>query len=74
MTANGHLEDTLYKVTFAPTVQPKLGFWVRPEIRFYVTYAWWDDTESNAFLDDPAGIDSDDTSGLTYGMQMEVWF
>jgi hypothetical protein len=31
-------------------------------------------TESNAFLDDSAGIDSDDTSGLTYGMQMEVWF
>jgi maltoporin len=51
-----------------------MGFWVRPEIRFYVTYAWWNDTESNAFLDDPAGIDSDDTSGLTYGMQMEVWF
>jgi maltoporin len=73
-TASGHLEDTLYKVTFAPTFQPKLGFWVRPEIRFYATYAWWDDTESNAFLDDPAGIDADDTSGLTYGMQMEVWF
>jgi maltoporin len=73
-TADGHLRDTLYKVTFAPTIQPKLGFWVRPEIRFYATYAWWSDTESNAFLDDPAGIESDDTSGLTYGMQMEVWF
>lgn len=74
MTPSGHLKDTLYKVTFAPTIQPKLGFWVRPEIRFYVTYAWWEDTQSNAFLDDPAGIDEDDTSGLTYGMQMEVWF
>ncbi|MES9991722.1 MAG: carbohydrate porin [Candidatus Thiodiazotropha sp.] len=74
ITADGHLQDTLYKVTFAPTIQPKLGFWARPEIRFYVTYAWWDDTESNAFLDDPAGIEADDTSGLNYGMQMEIWF
>lgn len=73
-TASGHLEDTLYKVTFAPTIQPKMGFWARPEIRFFATYAWWDDEESNAYLDDPAGIDSDDTSGLTYGIQMEVWF
>jgi maltoporin len=74
VTPSGHLKDTLYKVTFSPTVQPKMGFWVRPEIRFYITYAWWDDEESNAFLDDPAGIDPDETSGLNYGMQMEVWF
>lgn len=74
MTANGHLKDTLYKVSFAPTIQPKLGFWVRPEIRFYATYAWWGDTESNAFLDDAAGIEPDDTSGLSYGIQMEIWF
>ncbi|MGD8846934.1 MAG: carbohydrate porin, partial [Desulfobacteraceae bacterium] len=73
-TASGHLEDTLYKVTFAPTIQPDLGFWTRPEIRFYATYAWWGDEESNAYLDDSAGIDSGDTSGLTYGFQMEVWF
>jgi maltoporin len=73
-TASGHLDDTLYKVTFAPTIQPDLGFWARPEIGFYATYAWWGDEESNAYLDDAAGIDSDDTSGLTYGMQMEVWF
>jgi maltoporin len=73
-TASGHLEDTLYKVTFAPTIQPAKGFMVRPEIRFFVTYAWWDDEESNAYLDDAAGIESDDTSGLTYGIQMEVWW
>ncbi len=73
-TASGHLEDTLYKITFAPTIQPAKGFWVRPEIRFFVTYAWWDDEESNAYLDDADGIESDDTSGLTYGIQMEVWW
>ncbi len=73
-TPSGHLRDTLYKVTFAPTIQPELGFWARPEIRFYATYAWWGDAESNEYLDDPAGIDSDDTSGLNYGVQMEIWF
>jgi maltoporin len=73
-TATGHLDDTLYKVTFAPTIQPSKGFWVRPEIRFFVTYAWWDGEESNAFLDDAAGIDPGDTDGLTYGIQMEVWW
>ncbi|MCG7911250.1 MAG: carbohydrate porin [Candidatus Thiodiazotropha taylori] len=74
MTSTGHLKDTLYKVTFAPTIQPELGFWVRPEVRFFMTYAWWDDKESNAFLEDLDGIDPDDTSGFTYGLQMEVWF
>jgi maltoporin len=44
---------------------PSWFFWVRPEIRSYTTYAWWCDTESNAFLDDSAGIDPDDTSDLT---------
>ena len=69
-----HLEDTLWKVTFAPTIQPKKGFWARPEIRFFVTYAWWGDKESTQYLDDNAGLDPDDTSGFTYGIQMEVWF
>jgi maltoporin len=73
-TPSGHLKDTLYKVTFAPTIQPDFGFWARPEIRFFATYAWWEDEESNAYLDDAAGIDPDDTSGFTYGIQMEVWF
>ncbi len=73
-TPSGHLKDTLYKVTFAPTIQPDFGFWTRPEIRIFATYAWWEDEESNAYLDDGAGIDADDTSGFTYGLQMEVWF
>jgi maltoporin len=73
-TANGHLDDTLYKFTFAPTIQPKLGFFARPEIRFFVTYAFWDDEESTHYLEDNAGLDPDDTSGLTYGIQFEAWW
>lgn len=73
-TADGHLDDTLYKFTFAPTIQPKLGFFTRPEIRVFVTYAFWDDEESTQYLEDTAGLDSDDTDGLTYGVQMETWF
>lgn len=66
-TASGHLEDTLSIAIFAPTIQPDLGFWTRPEIRFYATYTWWGDDWSNAYLNDAAGIDPGDTGGLTYG-------
>ncbi|NCD34746.1 MAG: hypothetical protein EOL87_15190 [Spartobacteria bacterium] len=71
----GHLDDTLWKFTPCITIQPDPGFWVRPEIRFFVTYATWGEKESAQYLEDTNGIDvGEDTSSWTYGMQMEAWF
>ena len=62
---------TLYKFSLAPQVSLGDKFFSRPVIRAYVTYASW--TESyKGFV---GGNDfMNDTSGWTWGMQMEVWW
>jgi maltoporin len=73
-----HVDDTginqsgtLYKFTLAPQVSLGDKFMSRPVIRAYVTYATW--TES--YKGYVGGNDfMNDTSGLTWGMQMEVWW
>jgi maltoporin len=63
--------DTKYmhKVSFAPTITMGSDFWARPELRAYVTYATWSE-EGDA----GGSTFSDETSGLIYGVQMEVWW
>ncbi len=58
----------LTKVTLAPTLSTGPEFWTRPELRFYVTSAKWNDAAS-------AGVGiTDKTSGTSYGAQVEWWF
>jgi hypothetical protein len=63
--------SSLYKLTLAPQVSLGGRFMSRPVIRAFVTYAGWGD-------DFKGNIDSNDylneTSGLTYGVQMEAWW
>jgi maltoporin len=66
-----HQSGTLYKVSLAPQVSLGDKFFSRPVIRVYVTYAAW--TES--FKGYVGGSDfMNDTSGWTWGMQMETWW
>ena len=59
-------EGSFYKFTIAPTLKlDTKGFWARPEIRFPVTYANWDE-ELNGVLGEGGET--------TVGAQMEVWF
>ena len=62
---------TLCKFTLAPQVSLGNKFFSRPVIRAYVTYASW--TESyKGFV---GGNDfMNDTSGWTWGMQVEAWW
>jgi maltoporin len=70
--------NTMMKFTVAPTIVPFTdGFaWgVRPEIRFYATYASWNKEQNQAAAatftkagEDPA------TNGFTFGTQVETWF
>ncbi|MFH1665895.1 MAG: carbohydrate porin, partial [Candidatus Omnitrophota bacterium] len=66
-----NLNGTLYKFTIAPELRFNNKFMGRPELRAFVTYAFWGDdfkgsTGGSAY--------SDDTSGLTVGVQMEAWW
>lgn len=61
-----------YKVTIAPTLMLETGFWARPQIRAFVTYAKWDD-EAAAKIDS-GYTRNGDTDTLNFGVQAEVWF
>jgi maltoporin len=61
----------LYKLTLAPQVSLGNRFMSRPAIRAFVTYAHWGDQ----FQGQIGGNDyANTTEGLTYGVQMEVWW
>ncbi len=62
---------TLYKFTLAPQVSLGNEFLSRPVIRAFVTYATW----SDSFKGLVGGNDyANDTSGWTWGIQMESWW
>ena len=66
-------DGTLTKLTIAPQIQPGRGFFDRPSIRLFATYAFWsgdDDFESQVA---PAAY-ADDTDGFSFGVQMEAWW
>ena len=74
---NGILEDGKYKdskvskVTIAQTWSPGRGTFVRPEIRAFATYANWN-SDSKGHVGGTAY--ANDTSGYTFGVQMEAWW
>lgn len=61
----------LFKVTLAQQWQAGPSIWARPVIRIFATYADWN--EGN-FPQTPGIISASDTSGLTFGAQMEAWW
>ena len=61
----------LYKLTLAPMIRPNISFLSRPELRLFVTYAWW----SDEFEDYVGGSQyRGDTAGLSAGIQLETWW
>jgi maltoporin len=69
----------LFKLCFAPTLSPAVGdqggFFVRPEIRLFVTYASWNRASNAVAATQPGqGLFGTDTNGLTYGASVETWF
>lgn len=61
----------LTKFTVAPQISAGRGFWARPVLRAFLTYASWDNDAGNAGT---GGVFGTDESGLTYGVQTEVWW
>ena len=50
------------------------GFWARPEMRFYVTHARWNEAANAAAAGGLTGFGDGKTSGTSYGVQAEVWW
>lgn len=79
---NDYVKDTktnvagsLQKITFSPQISWNKGYYSRPVIRPFVTYAHW----SNSLMGKVGVSDQNDyfkkrTQGLTYGLQLEVWW
>ncbi|EJR0948775.1 carbohydrate porin [Vibrio alginolyticus] len=62
----------LVKATIAPTLTLETGFWARPQLRAFVTYAKWDDEVSSRV--DSGYTRDGQTDTLNFGVQAELWF
>jgi maltoporin len=56
----------VFKATLAPTLVAAGDFWSRPEMRLFATWAGWTGTAVAPF--------GTDTSGLSFGAQVEGWW
>lgn len=79
----GNQTDHLTKVTFAPAiVTGEHGFFTRPEVRLFVTYAHWNHDLGPIVVAGDSQTGTGYTvvnpfsgqSGWTYGVQAEVWW
>jgi len=68
-TQNRHC--ILTKVTLAQQWQAGPSIWARPVLRLFVTYADWNDGN---FPQTPGIIPARDTTGTTFGAQVEAWW
>lgn len=69
----------LNKFTVAPQISMGKGFWARPVIRAYYTFANWNDAAGNPVCTGrdcgvPMTGFAGKTSGQSYGVQMETWW
>lgn len=68
---NGHL----FKATFSPQISWDYGYYSRPVLRPFITYAAWSEG-----LKGLVGVSAQNstfatqTNGLTYGLQLEIWW
>ncbi len=60
----------LWKFTIAPQLTPGRGYWSRPALRLFATYATWNDGARDAGLRGSNG----DTNDFTFGLQVEAWW
>jgi maltoporin len=59
------------KLTVAPMIRPGAGFWDRPELRAFVTAAFWNEDAKGQV---GGAAYATDTFGLTAGVQAEMWW
>jgi len=67
--AEGQQTNHLSKLTIAPQISMGSGFYARPVLRAYYTMASWNQGGGGGSLTAPT-----DTSGRSYGFQVEAWW
>ena len=76
--AGGGDAQTLSKITFAPTLTVGKGYWSRPELRAFITHAQWNSAAQAAAAPgstlSTTGAFGSDTSGTSFGFQVESWW
>jgi len=69
---------SLTKFTIAPAIALDGGFWSRPELRLYYTYAKWNEAAQTAAAAGTAlsstGVFGTSTNGSNFGVQVEAWW
>jgi maltoporin len=65
---------TLTKLTIAPQLSLSRGFWSRPVLRGFVTYATWNEAARNGVNANSNNVFADKKYGITYGVQAETWW
>lgn len=78
VSPDGQASRSLTKFTIAPQLSAGNGFWSRPVLRAYYTYAKWNDAaQAAAGAGDSlskTGVFGAATSGSTIGVQVEAWW
>jgi len=71
--SNGSDPQYLTKFTIAPAITGDRGFWARPELRLFYTYAVWNVAARTATVDSGrVYTDTNFLSGATFGLQAET--
>ena len=68
---DGDKDSKLGKITIAQQWSAGRGYWARPQIRAFVTYAKWNDDSKGKIGGDAF---ANETDGMTFGVQMEAWW
>jgi maltoporin len=78
---SGGSSRSLTKFTIAPAFSADRGFWSRPELRLFYTYARWDQAaQAAADATNPGsalsstGVFGNTTHGANFGVQAEAWW
>lgn len=64
-------DATLHKFTLAPQFTADTGYWARPQIRFFATYAMWN-KEAKGTIGE--AVYANDENGFSTGAQLEAWW
>lgn len=64
-------DATLHKITLAPQFTADTGYWARPQIRLFATYAKWN-KEAEGSIGGP--VYANDENGFSTGAQLEAWW
>jgi maltoporin len=75
--SNGAPLQYLFKSTFAVAIGADQGFWARPELRLFATFAQWNEAARTAGVDSGniyRDVYTDVNNGAIFGVQAETWW